>query len=416
LEQAKSRIDSPDYDLYVRKIEAEQAYLAVRHGDIPSANSWLERCGITYSDEVSLGAVAEHLALAKVLTACGRAEEALSLSERLDALLFKEDRLRDRIKALIVQSVSLHAVGRTEEGLVQLEKALVLAEPQAFIRSFVDEGPAMAELLTMRLNKHPSDRYAQRLLAAIDVVPDSRPRTRAKVTCFNRFKVEAGTRGGEEIKWRTSKAEELFAYLVHHRGEAVSRYRIMDALWGSDSEKTTAYLNTSVYYLRKNLASIGIEGILQHNRGYYRIDIGDLDCDYLRFHDLASSGEAIDQSNIRDLEAIAKSYVGHYLEENHYTWAEQARRTIENDYVALLLRINDYYIGENELSSAIKMLKQLLKLVPWNEEVHTKLIQAHLSNNDRLSAMKQYDALRRTLQAEFKLEPGTEVKEMLNIK
>ncbi|RED55741.1 BTAD domain-containing putative transcriptional regulator [Cohnella lupini] len=416
LEQVKSRIDSPDYDLYVRKIEAEQACLAIRQGDIPSATAWLDRCGMTYSDEISLGAVAEHLALSKVLAACGRAEEALTLSERLDALLFKEDRLRDRIKAIIMQSMSLHAIGRLEEGLVRLETALVLAESQGFIRSFVDEGPGIAELLAMRLNKHPSDRYAQRLLAAIDVVPDSRPRIRAKVTCFNRFKVEAGTPGGEEIKWRTSKAEELFAYLVHHRGEAVDRYRIMDALWGSESEKTTAYLNTSVYYLRKNLASIGIEGILQHNRGYYRIDVGDLDCDYLRFHSFVSSGESIDHSNIRDFEDIAKLYAGHYLEKNHYAWAEEARRTVENDYVVLLLRINDYYTGENDWSSGIKMLKTVLKLVPWNEEIHAKLIRAHLANNDRLSAMKQYDALRRTLQTEFKLEPGTEVKKMLNIK
>ncbi|MDG0795128.1 LuxR C-terminal-related transcriptional regulator [Cohnella ginsengisoli] len=154
LERLKVRIESPDYELFLRKIEAEQACLAVRQGALHAAAEWLERCGMDAADEVSLNGVAEYVALARVLAACGRTEEALSLSERLHWLFWKEDRLRDRIKIVILQSVTLYRTGRTQEAMGLLETALRLAEPEGFIRSFVDEGQEMAEMLSAYLRTY----------------------------------------------------------------------------------------------------------------------------------------------------------------------------------------------------------------------------------------------------------------------
>ncbi|MBD3917371.1 hypothetical protein H8B09_01285 [Paenibacillus sp. PR3] len=149
LEQLKLKIDSPDYEIFMRKIEAEQASLAVRRGDIESARRWLENSGLSNSDEAALGKVSEQAILVRVLTACGQFEPALSLAERLYQLLTKEDRLRDRIHIIIMQCMILYLDGRIESALEKLETVLHLAEPQGYIRSFVDEGQAMAELLSI---------------------------------------------------------------------------------------------------------------------------------------------------------------------------------------------------------------------------------------------------------------------------
>lgn len=62
------------------------------------------------------------------------------------------------------------------------------------------------------------------------------------------------------------------AYLVHHRGKAVDRHRIMDDLWRDlDADKAAANLNTTVHYLRKNLKSHNIEGILQQREDFIRL-------------------------------------------------------------------------------------------------------------------------------------------------
>src|SRR5690625_2416915 len=43
-----------------------------------------------------------------------------------------------------------------------------------------------------------------------------------------------------EVKWRTRKAKELFAYLWHHRGHAIHKARIIEDLWWDfDEERAT---------------------------------------------------------------------------------------------------------------------------------------------------------------------------------
>ncbi|MFW9835768.1 MAG: LuxR C-terminal-related transcriptional regulator, partial [Candidatus Thorarchaeota archaeon] len=50
-----------------------------------------------------------------------------------------------------------------------LEKALTLAKPGGFIRTFVDEGPPMARLLYEALSRGIASDYTRRLLAAFPV-------------------------------------------------------------------------------------------------------------------------------------------------------------------------------------------------------------------------------------------------------
>lgn len=147
LVQLKSKIDSPDYALFIVKIETEQAYLSLRQGLLHDALDWLQRCSLEHTDEVSLNLMAEYLILARALAACERIDEALYLLERLYFLVCKGDRLRDHIKVLIVQSVTLWHSGQTEAALIQLGTALDLAMPDGYIRSFIDEGFVMAEML-----------------------------------------------------------------------------------------------------------------------------------------------------------------------------------------------------------------------------------------------------------------------------
>ncbi len=149
LTELKLLINSPDYELFMLRIEAEQACLSLRQGSLQEAEDWLQRCGMAHLDEVSLNRAAEYLAYARVLVACERMDEALNLLERLNRMLDKKDRLRDRIQVIILHSMALKRSGQTEAALLQLETALHLAEPEGYIRSFIDEGPVMAELLSV---------------------------------------------------------------------------------------------------------------------------------------------------------------------------------------------------------------------------------------------------------------------------
>ncbi|WP_139992258.1 AfsR/SARP family transcriptional regulator [Paenibacillus paridis] len=236
----------------------------------------------------------------------------------------------------------------------------------------------------------------------------------ARIQCFGRFMLLSPS--GEALKWRTSKAQELMAYLVHHRGEAVDRSRIMDALWGDDAAKTPAYFNTTAHYLRNNLTNIGLSDILQHHKGMYRIRVEAFDVDSLTFERWMPTCKTIHFGNIKGCEDAAKLYTGGYLANKDYSWTEQRRASFENKYLELIIGMNHYYMEEGKYSASIKLLKKAIKQIPWNETLHNLLIRAHLDDHDRLAALKQYDVLKRMLRREYREEPGDEIKRIMHLK
>jgi LuxR family maltose regulon positive regulatory protein len=192
LEQLKKRIASPDYALFLLEIDAQQASLSLHNGLTDDAREWMQRCGLLHTDDVSLNRATEHLVLARVLAACDRMEDAMLLLEQLYRLFCNEDRLRGRIKVLILQSITLQKLGQQEAALDKLEMALHLGESQGYIRSFVDEGHTMAELLTVYLQARQDKRlrnstvvsaaYVEQLLQAMNAAPEADRNPKAILT------------------------------------------------------------------------------------------------------------------------------------------------------------------------------------------------------------------------------------------
>jgi LuxR family maltose regulon positive regulatory protein len=162
------QIDSPDYVLFIQRIEAEQAYLSLKQGSTHYAWEWLLRCGISHTDEVTFNRIPEHLVYARVLAEFDRMEDAWFLLERMYTLLSKADRLRDTVKVLILQSMILQRMGKTDVALARLEFAINLAEPEGYIRSFIDEGPVMVKMLST-YTLSDSLPYVRKLLLAMNI-------------------------------------------------------------------------------------------------------------------------------------------------------------------------------------------------------------------------------------------------------
>jgi LuxR family maltose regulon positive regulatory protein len=69
---------------------------------------------------------------------------------------------------LVVQALAHRAQGRVDAGLDPLERALTLAEPEGYVRTFVDEGEPMRDLLRHAVAAGISSAYARRLLSAFE--------------------------------------------------------------------------------------------------------------------------------------------------------------------------------------------------------------------------------------------------------
>ena len=80
----------------------------------------------------------------------------MGLLERLLQAAEAGERTRSVIEILVVQALAHQTHGDIPAALVPLERALTLAEPEGYVRMFVDEGPPMTQLLHCRAWVHAS--------------------------------------------------------------------------------------------------------------------------------------------------------------------------------------------------------------------------------------------------------------------
>jgi LuxR family maltose regulon positive regulatory protein len=89
----------------------------------------------------------DYITLAHVKLASGRVEECQQLLARLQPPAEAAGRMSRVVEILALKSVVSLAQRNEDEALTALKRALVLAEPEGFIRSFVDAGKPMRRLL-----------------------------------------------------------------------------------------------------------------------------------------------------------------------------------------------------------------------------------------------------------------------------
>src|ERR687897_2554445 len=139
---------------------ARQARFYLAQGDVRSAARWAREYGAT-QDYVSYPRHFERITMARVLLGEGRTDEALDFLDRLLEDAVSDGRRAHEIELLILRALALNGRGDTEGALHSLKRALALAEPEGFVRLFVDEGPPMAALLERLIREsHDDGTYA----------------------------------------------------------------------------------------------------------------------------------------------------------------------------------------------------------------------------------------------------------------
>jgi LuxR family maltose regulon positive regulatory protein len=160
----------------VRPIAPMKARLWVKQGRLTKALAWARERGLSVDDDLSYLREFEHMMLSRVLTARYKRDqvgdsihEAVELLERLLKAAEEGGRTGSAIEILALQALAHEAQGNIPLALVPLERALTLAEPEGYLRIFVDEGPPMARLLYEALSQGIAPDYTRQLLAAFPV-------------------------------------------------------------------------------------------------------------------------------------------------------------------------------------------------------------------------------------------------------
>jgi LuxR family maltose regulon positive regulatory protein len=157
--------------------------LLLRQGRTAEALDWAREQHLATDDDLSYVREYEHLTLARILLHQHTAERsgsalrtASGLLGRLGVAAEAGGRTGTLIEILTLQALAHHAEhGRHDVpgALAPLAEALTWAEPEGYVRVFVDEGAPMARLLEAVVRRDPPSAYARRLLDAFDRTPSA---------------------------------------------------------------------------------------------------------------------------------------------------------------------------------------------------------------------------------------------------
>jgi LuxR family maltose regulon positive regulatory protein len=147
---------------------AHQARLWLAQGNLAPAAHWAQESGLRADDEPSYQSMDEHSSLARLLMAQGKLDEASRLLTRLVEVTEAAGATGYVIESLVLRAVALQAQGKQDQALAALERALALGEPEGYVRTFIDEGPQMGQLLRRAVVQGISVDYAGRLLSTLE--------------------------------------------------------------------------------------------------------------------------------------------------------------------------------------------------------------------------------------------------------
>jgi LuxR family maltose regulon positive regulatory protein len=145
---------------------------------------WTQETDLRVDDTITFERELEHIILARALVTLGREqggeahlEGALNLLARLLDKARSAGWMSKAIEILVLQALANQVRGHTDKALTALGRALSHAEPQGYVRTFVDEGPPMGRLLAEAIDHGIAPGYARSLLVAFgEVTTDREPR------------------------------------------------------------------------------------------------------------------------------------------------------------------------------------------------------------------------------------------------
>lgn len=171
-----NRSDSMQPDIF--NMAMQEARLELVRGNVPAALA----CAATYDleDRVCLTELDKnsdsqfsilqkldsYTTLAWLRLARGQADESLTMLASLLQTATDNGWIEIVIETLTLQALAYQSRNDKQKALAALEQALSLAEPEGYVRLFVDKGLALASLLRQAASRNNNPRYALKLLVA----------------------------------------------------------------------------------------------------------------------------------------------------------------------------------------------------------------------------------------------------------
>ncbi|SHI19022.1 regulatory protein, luxR family [Sporobacter termitidis DSM 10068] len=147
LEAGRRMLPSKSGSTWRRYLDLFTASLYIYKRDAENASRYLEAEKRSVFDALSGACEFEHIVFARYLMLSNNYDESLLLLSRLEEFARKDARTGSLLEILSLKAINYYSRGETSEAMTVLHEALDLGMADGYVRSFVNEGRPMAELL-----------------------------------------------------------------------------------------------------------------------------------------------------------------------------------------------------------------------------------------------------------------------------
>lgn len=212
------------------------------------------------------------------------------------------------------------------------------------------------------------------------------------------------------LRWRTTKAQELFLYLLQHRGSLVRKSTLIELLWPEQvPEKAYSQLYTAVYHIRKTLAAFKDRFQIENVTEGYIMRLDRVHLDVEEWEEGLSTFDPHDAQALERMEAIMALCTGEYLQEYAYWWAESERERLKALWVRHAFLVAKAYVDQDQMDKAMEKYQEIATRQPIEEEAHLALMKWYASQNNEAAVHRQYQMLESIMQEQLEEQPGTTI-------
>lgn len=200
------RLYASDFSPNVRPIPALKALLWIVQGRVDEALGWVHEQNLSVEDDLSYLREFEHITLARLLLTRYKSDptddsqlELMGLLDRLLQAAKQGQRTGSIIEILVLQALFHQTRGDITDALAVLQEALILAEPEDYVRMFIDEGSSMVVLLEEAAKSAITPNYVRQLLRSYGTAVGSKVVNQALIDPLSERELEVLRLLGTEL-------------------------------------------------------------------------------------------------------------------------------------------------------------------------------------------------------------------------
>ncbi len=234
------------------------------------------------------------------------------------------------------------------------------------------------------------------------------------IRCLGQIRFQLPGREAQLAKWRTSKALELFSYLLHHWNRMVNRGTLLELLWPEvEADKAAQHLYTAIYHIRQTLRACKMDKVIVIRAGElesgYRLDIGNACVESEAWERRLRQLGALTADNAEEYESALASYTGDYLGDYDYLWAEHERERLRMLWQHQMKRLGQFYEEAKLFEKALEVHRCLQSVYPEQEDNYFSLMKLYDALEHRDGVEEQYGLLVERVEKEQELPISDEI-------